>query len=224
MAAIRCACGAVEVELAVASDLFRLQCCCYDCNAALRYAHKRGGPPGPEDRCIDSSWFANDFRIARGADRIGAFRNFAGADTTRFYCTECWSVLFADHAVYGGKLIVTQAAAYREFDGLAGAQRMPPRARHFIRDLTSGQQAALPNWQGDPSHLYQGVAETLMESFPAMIEAGAQGAGMNAQVLLARIGGAFVPADEPYLTAGPPTLIQRMAAEPRPDNADSGTQ
>ncbi len=214
MAAIQCACGAVEIELAIARDLFRLQCCCYDCNAALRYAHNRGGPPGPSDHCIDSSWFANDFRIPRGANRIGAFKNFVDADTTRFYCTECWSVLFGDHTVYGGKLIVTQAAAYRDFDGLAGAQRMAPRARHFIKDLTSAQQAVLPAWQGDPSHLYQGVAEILMESFPTMIQAGARGAEVNAQILLAKIGGVFVPTDELYLTAGPPTLMQQMPAEP----------
>ena len=213
MATIRCKCRAVQIEFAADSDLFRLECCCYDCNAALWYAHKRGGPRCPEHLCIDSSWFPNDFRIVKGEDSLGAFLNFANADSTRFYCTDCWSVLFADHTAYAGKILATQVGAYKDFEGLVNARRMSPQARHFLKDLTNEQRAALPPWHGDPSHVYPGVAENWMARFSTVLEAGKEGANMNARILLARIGGAFVPRDEPRLSGGPPTLMQQAALQ-----------
>ncbi len=209
MGTIRCRCGAVEIELALSRDVFRLECCCYDCNTGLWYAHQRGGPPGPANQCIDTSWLANDFRIVKGEAAIGAFLNFKNADTTRFYCKQCWSVLFADHALYAGKVIACQAAAY---DGITGLQRMPLQARHFVRDLSEAQRQALPPWGGDPANVYPGVADNLIARFPAMLEAGSEGIVMNARLLLERIGGAVVPDDAPRLSAGPPSLMQQLPA------------
>ena len=86
-----------------------------------------------------------------GEDKRGAFLNFENADTTRFYCTDCWSVLFADHPAYARKLVVTQVMNCKEFKGLVNAQLMPLQARHFSKDLSGEQLAALPAWLGDLS-------------------------------------------------------------------------
>ncbi|MDA0822449.1 MAG: hypothetical protein O3C28_08500 [Proteobacteria bacterium] len=87
---------------------------------------------------------------------------------------------------------------------------MQPQARHFVGDLTDDQLAKLPAWPWDPTNVYSGVADVLMERFPALQAAGAEGADMNAQILLAKIGDPFVPRGEARLCEGPPTLMQRM--------------
>ena len=93
MAYIRCKCGDVHIEFAASRELFRHECCCHDCISALWYATSRGGPQYPADLCAECCWLPNDFRVVTGLERIGAFTNFEGADTTRFYCTACWTVL-----------------------------------------------------------------------------------------------------------------------------------
>ena len=213
MATITCNCGAVQIEFDSGTDLFRLQCCCHDCSAALWYASKRGGPAPPTHQCVDNSWLPNDFRIVRGEHQIGAFMNFENADTTRFYCKDCWSILFGDHPVYEKKVVVTTARNYKEYEGLTNATLMPPQARHFMKDLTQDQIAALPAWDGDASNVYQGVADILMSRFPEIQAADNEGEQMNAQILLAKVGEPFVPTDESRLTSGPPTLMQQAASE-----------
>ena len=211
MATITCKCTSVQIEFFTTNDLFRLECCCHDCTAALWYAHKRGGPAPPIHQCLDSSWFPNAFQIVTGEEKIGAFLNFENADTTRFYCTDCWSVLFADHPAYAKQLVVTQVMNYQEFEGLDKAELMPLQARHFLKDLSAEQLAALPAWRGDPSHVYQGAADLLLAQFRAIKAAGQEGAEMNAQILLGKIGGAFIPTGEARLSEGSPTRRQRIA-------------
>ncbi len=211
MATITCKCTTVQIEFFTKNDVFRLECCCHDCTTALWYANKRGGPALPIHQCLDTSWFPNEFTIVTGEEKLGAFLNFENADTTRFYCTNCWSVLFADHPAYDKKVLVTQVMNYREFEGLDNAELMPLQARHFVKDLSEEQLAALPAWRGDPSHVYQSAADILLAQFPAMKEAGKEGAEMNAQILLGKIGSAFIPTGEARLSEGPPTLMQQMA-------------
>jgi hypothetical protein len=209
MLSITCRCGAVQIEFFTQNDLFRNECCCYDCTAGLWYANKRGGPPPPAAQCVDISWLPNDFKFLRGADKVGAFMNFENADTTRFHCKECWTVLIADHPVYEKKLIVTQVASFTAYDGLKDAALMPVQSRHFVKDLGPDQLAALPVWDGDPTNVYGSVSELLMAQLPTMREAGSEGKEMNAQHLLNKIGRAFVPTNEPRLTSGPATFNQQ---------------
>ena len=61
--------------------------------------------------------------------------------------------------------------------------------------------------------MYQGAAENLLEHFPAMKAAGGEGTEMNAQMLLEKIGGAFVPTDEARLSTGPPSLMRQAAVQ-----------
>ena len=213
MATLTCKCSSVRIDFPADRELFRHQCCCHDCISALWYATKRGGPEYPRTPCADSCWLPNNFRIVIGEGQLGAFMNYEAADTTRFYCKACWTVLFGDHPFYEKKILVSQVAAYTEFEGLRNVVRMKPQARHFLKDRTEEQRAALPTWHGDPSHLYQGPAENLLEHFPSMKAAGGEGTDMNAQILLDKIGGAFVPTDEARLSTGPPSPMRQMALQ-----------
>jgi hypothetical protein len=155
----------------------------------------------------------NNFRIEKGEEKLGALLNFATADTTRFYCTSCWTLLFGDHPLYERRILVSLIASYREFEGLTDVVRMAPQARHFLKDLSDERIAALPVWSGDSAHVYHSVAEVLLENFPAMKAAGGEGHDMNAQILLNRIGGALVPTDAARLASGPPSLMQQAAMQ-----------
>ncbi len=210
MAIITCKCDSVRIAFPVKEELFRHECCCHDCISALWYSTRRGGPEYPNDLCADCSWLPNDFNIEKGADSIGAFMNYVSADTTRFYCKTCWTLLFGDHPFYERRILVSQVAAYKEFEGLKDVVRMKPQARHFLKDLSEDQVKALSPWSGDPAHVYQGVAEILLENFPAMKAAGGEGLEMNAQILLRNIG-AFIPDDETRLSSGPPSHARQAS-------------
>lgn len=213
MATITCRCGDVRITFPTNTELFRHECCCHDCISALWYSTRRGGPAYPQDHRADCCWLPNDFHIEQGAEKLGALLNFQGADTTRFYCTSCWTLLFGDHPMYEQKILVSLIGSYREFEGLSNIARMAPRARHFLKDLNPAQVAALPVWSGDPALVYEGVAEVLLENFPAMKAAGGTGREMNAQLLLSRIGEALVPTDEARLSSGPPSLMQQATLQ-----------
>ncbi len=210
MATLTCKCGTVRVTFPVTRELFRHQCCCHDCISALWYSTQRGGPQYPQDNCADCCWLPNDFEVATGIEQVGALLNYAGADTTRYYCTACWTLLFGDHPLYERCIVVSQVAAYRDFTGLTDIERMAPQARHFLKDLDAQARAKLPPWPGDPAHVYEGAADNLLASFPAMKAAGGEGAAMNAGLLLERIGGAFVPVDAERLRSGPPSLMRQQ--------------
>lgn len=221
MATITCKCASVCIHFPVSVELFRHECCCHDCISALWYATQRGGPQYPQDLCADCCWLPNDFRVARGEDTLGAFLNYATADTTRFYCTSCWTLLFGDHPLYEKRILVSQVASCKEFEGLTDVVRMAPQARHFLKDRSAEEAVAVRPWPGDPRHVYQGVAENLLAHFPAMKAAGGEGAAMNAQILLAMIGGAMVPTEEARLWSGPPSLRRQAELAAQHSSASS---
>lgn len=215
-ATVSCKCGACCIQFASKECVWRLECCCYNCTSALWYANKKGGPPLPAHQLLDSVWFPNDFKVVKGEDKLGAFLSYEGADTTRFHCKECWTCLVADHPAYGGKIALTQASNYD--DGLLqGAELMAPRARHFLKDLSAEQAAALPPYSGDKAHEYQGVAENFMGALPDVLAKGGTGE-MNLQALLEKVDPATVPTEADSaarLGGGPPSLMAqgKKAAE-----------
>jgi len=88
---------------------------------------------------------------------------------------------------------MTQVGNYKEFEGLKNVELMSPQARHFLKDLSKEQLGRLPAWGGDPSNLYQGVADNLVAQLPSIQQTVKVGVEMNAQILLAKIGSVFVP-------------------------------
>jgi len=208
---INCQCGAVKVELKSKKALFRLECCCYDCSAALKYANtNKQGPKQPEHQAIDSVFFPNNFSIVKGKAKIGAFKNFEAGDTTRFHCVDCWTLLFSDFPTFEGKLMMTQANCYQDFKGIQNIEIMDVCARHNTKDVDADELAAMPAFAGDPANVYEGIAKNYLDAQEELLAAGNAGEEMNMQILLAKIGPAAVPTDGPLLTMGPPTLISQM--------------
>ena len=204
MASITCKCGECKIQFKQAANLWRLECCCFNCTSAPRNFHQTQGSEAPPDPpCMDSIWFPNDFTVT-GQDKMGAQKLFEGADTTRFYCKECFTILMADHPVYAGKVVVTQATNYQH-EAIQGAELCEPKARHFCKDLSDEQVAQLPKWSGADDVVYQGCSENL-PNFGEHPE-GATG-DQNAQLLAETLGVTFAKEAQ----EGPPTVMQQMAA------------
>jgi len=140
----------------------------------------------------------------------GAWLCYEGADTTRFYCKNCWTCLLADHPAYGGVVCASQAMA-----NLSGAELMDKQGRHYMRDLSDDQATALEKgmpWKGDSANLYQGVSQNFLDKLPDVLAAGKKGEKMNCQILLEKCGPALIPTDDPTLR-GPPSFMEQVAAE-----------
>eukprot|EP00656_Telonema_subtile_P051671 TRINITY_DN7010_c0_g1_i1.p1 TRINITY_DN7010_c0_g1~~TRINITY_DN7010_c0_g1_i1.p1 ORF type:complete len:236 (+),score=40.74 TRINITY_DN7010_c0_g1_i1:1-708(+) len=217
MATVTCGCGSVEIAFSTPTAAYHIECCCHDCNAAQWYAEtKKGGPGlGQQHSCIDCVYYPNDFTVTKGLDKIGSFLNFKGADTLRFVCKDCWTIVLADHPFYGTKIVLTQRLA-----GLAGHELPPHACRIFQADLNEEQRAEIPAWTGAPELAYDGMASVIGEDFPAIFAKIEAGTTMNAQLLAEQVGPPFIPEDEQDRMAnGPPTIKQRMEAAAQAEEA-----
>ena len=182
---IQCQCGGTALQWRERKELWRLECCCSDCSAGMRFLHEtKGGPQPPNYQMLDTLWLPNDFSVTRGLQKIGVVRLSADSRNTLFYCKECGTSLITDHVVYQGKVVITQIQNYSQFQGMSSEPHMAVKARHFVRDLDPNSIDSLPPFAGPQSEVYDGVSQTLVDVFPILYQQGATGE-MNAQKLAA---------------------------------------
>ena len=183
MLTIQCQCESTALQWQEPKELWRLECCCNDCTAGVRYLHEaKGGPRPPEHQMLDTLWLANDFTVVKGLDNIGVIKRSAESRNTLIYCTACGTSLITDHVVYGGKVVITQIQNFPQFQGMSTAPIMPVQARHFVDDVDADSRDSLPPFSGPPSEIYGSVSQTLIDAFPHLYEQGSTG-DMNAQRL-----------------------------------------
>ena len=64
MLTIQCQCESTALQWQEPKELWRLECCCNDCTAGVRYLHEaKGGPRPPDHQMLDTLWLANDFTL-----------------------------------------------------------------------------------------------------------------------------------------------------------------
>ena len=221
MASITCQCGAVQINMSTSESLHRLECCCHDCASAFWYCHhKKNGPAlRPSHQlasCLDTNFFPNDFTIVKGEDQIGCFMNKRiDADSRRFHCKACWTILLTDHPAYCcGALVMTQVTNYSN-KLLSNAKLAPVTSRQFIKDLSAKQTPALPRL-ADGQKSYDGVSSVLTAALENLVTAhidAAERASMNSQILSERVSPPFIPDDE--LVRWARSSIILTAASPR---------
>ena len=87
MLTIQCQCESTALQWQEPKELWRLECCCNDCTAGVRYLHEaKGGPQPPEQRpcvfcgchrqAVDEQGQARAPRVA--ADRHAGHQHVAG--------------------------------------------------------------------------------------------------------------------------------------------------
>ena len=158
---------------------------------------------------VDSLWFPNDFEISSGIAELGSYKNFQGADTTRFYCKRCWTSLLADHEFYEQRVILTQVLSFKEYVGSVGLECFPPRCRHFTKDLNQEQRNSLPAFLGDEKHIYESIGDNFAEVIDDIKRAGGKDQ-MNIHKIAELSDQPFVSENEcQRMTEAQPTLIQQ---------------
>eukprot|EP00746_Dinoflagellata_sp_MGD_P138066 gnl/MRDRNA2_/MRDRNA2_71795_c0_seq1.p1 gnl/MRDRNA2_/MRDRNA2_71795_c0~~gnl/MRDRNA2_/MRDRNA2_71795_c0_seq1.p1 ORF type:complete len:260 (+),score=37.97 gnl/MRDRNA2_/MRDRNA2_71795_c0_seq1:123-902(+) len=152
-AVLQCKCKAVEIWLLGGRvPTSRIECCCFDCWAAVRYAEKKGGPTVPS-KAVDSIFFQNDLKLVKGTEKVSFFKMLKGYPMVRLYTKCCWSVLLGDHPVYQGNVVCAYGTT--DYNGaVAQADLYPPRARIFTKDLTHQELEALPLFP-DPDKIFR---------------------------------------------------------------------
>ena len=183
MLTIQCQLESTALQWQEPKELWRLECCCNDCTAGVRYLHEaKSGPRPPEHQILDTLWLANDFTVVKGLDNIGVTKRSAESRNTLIYCTACGTSLITDHVVYGGKVVITQIQNFPQFQGMSTAPTMSVQARHFVDEVDAVSRDSLPSFSGPHSEIYGSVSQTLIDAILRLYEEGSTG-DMNAQQL-----------------------------------------
>ena len=74
-------------------------------------------------------WFQDDCTVAKGENEL----LFEGSDTTRIYCKGCFTTLIVGHPAYAGRIVLTQASNYKDFEARQGAKPCAPRPGTSLR-------------------------------------------------------------------------------------------
>jgi len=224
-ASITCKCGEVKIAVKSRKNMYRLDCCCYDCTSCAWYWEKKGLGPEPLSGppCEDLVYFANDFTVEKGMSSIGAMKPNKERDATRFYCKKCYTMLMTDHPFYGALMFSTPIMNYKSFKGL-DADLTETDSRQFLNDLTPEERKNVPEWKGPAEHNYDGVTGDLLAKLgEGLLQKEGSTGDFNIQKLLQAVGGEeaiFYPEDEAErMKGGPMTFMQRTAAATAPGAA-----
>ena len=106
MTVVKCKCGKVEVHLSTTKPLFRLMCCCNDCNAILQWAAwKRQEPFYPAFQGIDKIYMENSLRVLKGENLLRWVKLTKESVCLRSITTCCYSSLFVENlSILGPKI------------------------------------------------------------------------------------------------------------------------
>lgn len=144
---VNCACGKVSLSLPCES-VQRFECCCCDCQKALRWSHKtKGGAPPPP--VADLVYYPNILMATEGWEFLRCFTLQKDFPSRRVYASCCWTPLIADNPAYECKrLAVYNGPALIRVTGLHGQSPLRP-ADDRIRqsDMTPAELARLPPFQ-----------------------------------------------------------------------------
>lgn len=97
-ALIECQCGKCALTIADKAVTLFLRCGCVDCRQALWWGHKHGGAkPEPLPRLF---YLRSDIVDVAGKAYMKAYKLRRTGDSTRIYCSQCYSLLGVDHPSY----------------------------------------------------------------------------------------------------------------------------
>ncbi|MEO1848282.1 MAG: hypothetical protein ABGY05_13015 [Pseudomonadota bacterium] len=97
-ALIECQCGKCALTIADKAATLFLRCGCVDCRQALWWGHAHGGAkPEPLPRLF---YLRSDIVDIAGKSYMKAYKLRSTGESTRIYCSQCYSVLGVDHPTY----------------------------------------------------------------------------------------------------------------------------
>ena len=141
MTIITCDCGELEVRFATTKPLFRLICCCNDCNAVLHWAAwKSGHAFYPASQGIDKIYLQNSLKIVKGEENLRWVKITPGTLCLRGVATCCYSSLFVENlSILGPKIVCVDV----DFCKVKGAETSEVTAQIFEKDIPGNRKRAV---------------------------------------------------------------------------------
>ena len=141
MTIITCDCGELEVHFATTKPLFRLICCCNDCNAVLHWAAwKSGHAFYPASQGIDKIYLQNSLKIVKGEENLRWVKITPGTLCLRGVATCCYSSLFVENlSILGPKIVCVDV----DFCKVKGAETSKVTAQIFEKDIPGNRKRAV---------------------------------------------------------------------------------
>jgi hypothetical protein len=141
MTIITCDCGELEVHFATTKPLFRLICCCNDCNAVLHWAAwKSGHAFYPASQGIDKIYLQNSLKIVKGEENLRWVKITPGTLCLRGVATCCYSSLFVENlSILGPKIVCVDV----DFCKVKGAETSEVTAQIFEKDIPGNRKRAV---------------------------------------------------------------------------------
>ena len=141
MTIITCDCGELEVHFATTKPLFRLICCCNDCNAVLHWAAwKSGHAFYPASQGIDKIYLQNSLKIVKGEENLRWVKITPGTLCLRGVATCCYSSLFVENlSILGPKIVCVDV----DFCKVKGAETSEVTAQIFEKDIPGNRKMAV---------------------------------------------------------------------------------
>ena len=138
---VECNCGEVSVHFATTKPLFRLVCCCADCNAILQWAaSKRGHCFYPAHQGIDKLYLENSLRVVKGEENLRWVKITSDTVCLRSVTTCCYSSLFVENlSILGAKIVCIDI----DFCKVRGNDYCGVTAQIFERDVPANRTKAV---------------------------------------------------------------------------------
>ena len=170
MTVISCNCGELEVHFATTKPLFRLICCCSDCNAILHWAAwKSGRTFYPAFQGIDKIYLANSLKIVKGEENLRWVKITPDTMCLRGVATCCYSSLFVENlSILGPKIVCVDV----DYCKVKGAEACEVTAQIFEKDVPGNRKKAVcDGFKG--ARFEEGPEETPMwpSVIPTIVEA-----------------------------------------------------
>ena len=170
MTVITCNCGETEAHFSSTKPLFRLICCCNDCNTILHWAAwKKNRPFYPAFQGIDKIYMENSLKIVKGEQNLRWIKITEDSVCLRGLAVCCYSSLFVENLSILGPNI---ACIDVDFCQVNGAEPCEITAQIFEKDVPSNREAAIcqsfegPRFMEGPeeSQIWPSVIPTIIEA------------------------------------------------------------
>lgn len=111
-----CKCKKCKIKfLQGKAPIFRIGCCCVDCNGARDYCTSKGGLCNG-GLFQDGYYYDNDIEVMSGENDLTFFKMKEDYDTVRGGCKHCNTHLLSWNPIYGGLIAMTVSDVLHDFD------------------------------------------------------------------------------------------------------------
>jgi hypothetical protein len=182
---VTCVCGKAGIYLTNPRPRKCIECCCCDCQLALEWCHRQGGPQPPNPP-LALLYFDNDIRAVNGERYLHVVKLRETGASERVVAACCSTTLAVSHWAYLGNRLMVLPGARIRYEG----ETVRPEIRIQTKWWDSEKHGPLPGFSGrqiTSSMPWWAVTCGLLPHFARGLAAGKR-QGVSVQALIRRLG------------------------------------